>query len=681
MRKTLLLTLFLASTTLFAAPGTKLAPDTAQAASATGSVQVIIQWSETTGADTQSKIKQVGGSVIKEFHYISAGVYQIPASAIGTLDNDPAVSYITLDRQVRHKLAYSAAAINAPAVWKAGWTGKGIGVAVIDSGINTSADLGAGPNSSIVYSRDFSNFPEVGKPAPDQYGHGQHVAGIIASNGASSSCPACTQSYIGISPGAHLINLKVLNASGSGTDSAIMAAIEEAIDLKPRYNIRVINLSIGRPVFESYKLDPLCMAVEAAWKAGIVVVAAAGNDGRETGFGVEGYSTITVPGNDPYVVTVGAMKAENTFTRTDDLIASYSAKGPTAVDHAVKPDLVAPGNLVISLLAPDSALLAQYPANQVPLSTYTSGLSASDGAKLSPAYFTISGTSMATAVVSGAVADLLQAHPELSADQVKLLLMQTATKSFPTSSSVVDPVTSTTYTAYYDLFTIGAGYLDLQAALNQAAGAKLVGSAASPIAVHDRTVGTVELKFEPASAWAKQSSLANSVWGNSVLSGDVALWGGEAPWGNPSSSRGMPAGASAIWSPFSIWLLNAVTGGTAGQMSMWGSGTNQGQMSMWGLGANQSQMSMWGLGANQSQMSMWGLGANQSQMSMWGLGANQSQMSMWGLGANQSQMSMWGLGANQPQMSMWGLGANQSQITPWSLFTTDSEAISAAGEN
>src|SRR5208282_1418967 len=128
--------------------------------------------------------------------------------------------------------------------------------------------------------------------------------------------------------------------------------IQTAIQLKATYNIRVINLSLGRPVFESYTVDPLCQAVEAAYKAGIVVVVAAGNDGRDNSEGTNGYATITAPGNDPYVITVGAMKSMGTPTRADDLIATYSSKGPTAIDHIVKPDIVAPGNLQVSLNSP-----------------------------------------------------------------------------------------------------------------------------------------------------------------------------------------------------------------------------------------------------------------------------------------------------------------------------------------
>src|SRR5260370_29128133 len=184
-------------------------------------------------------------------------------------------------------------------------------------------------------------------------------------------------------------------------------------------------------VMESYTLDPLCQAVEEAWQAGIVVAVAAGNHGRDNSMNTYGYSTITSPGNDPAVITVGAMRDMGTTPRGDDLIASYSSKGPTLLDQVVKPDLVAPGNQIISALAVNSTITTTYPGNVVPLSYY---LSSNSGA-ISPNYFTLSGTSMATPMVSGAAALLLQKDASLTPDTVKARLMKTATKNFPTSIS------------------------------------------------------------------------------------------------------------------------------------------------------------------------------------------------------------------------------------------------------
>src|SRR5207302_864320 len=139
----------------------------------------------------------------------------------------------------------------------------------------------------------------------------------------SSTCGNCDVTFRGIAPNANIINLRVLDQNGSASDSTVIAGIQQAIVLKNLYNIRVINLSLGRGIYESYALDPLCQAVEQAWKAGIVVVAAAGNGGRDNSQANDGYGTILAPANDPYVITVGAMKTMGTAGRGDDLIASY----------------------------------------------------------------------------------------------------------------------------------------------------------------------------------------------------------------------------------------------------------------------------------------------------------------------------------------------------------------------
>jgi serine protease AprX len=196
-----------------------------------------------------------------------------------------------------------------------------------------------------VYNENF--VPNIGNDYFDRYGHGTHVAGIVGGAAIESTGPIYTHTFRGIAPNVLLINLRVLDGNGAGQDSSVIAAIQHAIQLKSTYNIRVINLSLGRPVTGSYTKDPLCQAVEQAWKAGIVVVVAAGNEGRNNSANTSGYATITAPGNDPYVITVGAMKDMGTTNRADDLVASYSSKGPTLIDHLVKPDIVAPGNCII----------------------------------------------------------------------------------------------------------------------------------------------------------------------------------------------------------------------------------------------------------------------------------------------------------------------------------------------
>jgi serine protease AprX len=240
----------------------------------------------------------------------------------------------------------------------------------------------------VVYSKSWIN---DGLGGLDGDGHGTHVAGIIAGNGYSSTGTQYNQTFKGLAPNANIVNLRVLDSTGAGTVSNVIDAIQTAVQLKSKYNIRVINLSLGTPVMESYTLDPLCQAVEAAWKAGIVVVVSAGNEGRNNTANTNGYGTISSPGNDPYVITVGAMKTMGTPSRDDDQIASYSSKGPTSVDHIAKPDLVAPGNRTISALGGADYYSASYPDNKVPLSFYEPN---------APSVSATAATPVATATVS-----------------------------------------------------------------------------------------------------------------------------------------------------------------------------------------------------------------------------------------------------------------------------------------
>ena len=529
-------------------------------------VDVIIQFNQTPTAAQHQKVKKKGGVLKTKLDFIKGAHYSVPTGALGALADDRDVAYISPNRPISgtstSTLDYTPESVNASAAWKQwGLDGTGIGVAVIDSGVTAVGDLywwnptNQTYGSRVVYSQ---NFVPGTTNTSDLYGHGTHVAGIIASEGWFSTGFNFTHTFKGIAPNTNIINLRVLDQNGAGTDSSVIAAIQTAISLKSTYNIRVINLSFGRQVYESYTLDPLCQAVEAAWNAGIVVVAAAGNQGRNDSASTEGYGTIAAPGNDPYVITVGAMKTADTPTRSDDTIASYSSKGPTAYDYAVKPDIVAPGNQVVSTLAPNAPLLST--PTDVYLSEYssstttntTSGGNTKNNKKnstssltantISPSYMRLSGTSMATPVVSGAAVLLLQQNPNLTPDQVKARLMKTASKNFPASSTVTDPTTGITYTDYYDIFTIGAGYLDVAAALssNDTADA----SAVSPTAVYDPTTQSVYLVTGTSVVWGTDALWDTSVvWGTNVfVNGTSVVWGNSVCWGSSSSS-----GFSVVW--------------------------------------------------------------------------------------------------------------------------------------
>ena len=322
-------------------------------------VTVIVQFSSTPTAALFSLLAGNGATTKKQFNHIpKVQVISIPTRMVGLIAQIPGVKFVTPDRQVVKHLDLTAATVGSNIANQYGWTGKGIGVAVIDSGIDaTNADLKTSSGvSRVVYSEDFTG---EGTTA-DLYGHGSHVAGIVGGNGANSG-----GKYAGIAPNVSLINLRVLDETGTGADSSVIAAIDRAIQLQSTYNIRVINLSLGRPIFESFSADPLCQAVEAAYQAGIVVVVAAGNDGRDNSVNSMGYGTVAAPGNDPFVITVGAMKTEGTNSKSDDMVASYSSKGPTVVDHFVKPDLVAPGNIVSSLRVAGGTLDVANPGNRI----------------------------------------------------------------------------------------------------------------------------------------------------------------------------------------------------------------------------------------------------------------------------------------------------------------------------
>ncbi len=518
-------------------PTAKFSKDLQQAGDANGMVTVIVQYRQ---MPTSSHLKAIqgGGAAIKStLHVIHAVTMRVPADMLPVLAKDPNVAYITPDRAIKMTATNNeefATAVEANvAATQFSLNGTGIGVAVIDSGIATHPDLNnANGASRVVYSQSFVAGDTT---TSDKYGHGTHVAGLVGGTGADSgTANGYAATYAGMAPGVNLINLRVLDQNGNSTDSEVIAAIQEAITLKSKYNIRVINMSLGRPIFESYTLDPVDQAVEAAWKAGIVVVVAAGNDGRDNSMGTDGFATIDVPGNDPAVITVGATLTMYTATRVDDEIASYSSKGPTLLDHIVKPDLVAPGNHLVSLRVAGSTLDAGYPQLEV---------APSNGA--TARYFQLSGTSMATPVVSGAVALMLQQTPSLTPDQVKARLMLTAWKSLGQYTQSTADGSGTAYSNEYDLFTYGAGYLDIDAALNDTDLA--TGVALSPTAVFNASNNTVTITNTSPDATFAGSSV---VWGSKAVFADSVVWGAKAI-----------EGTSEVWGATSVvWGAKSVTG-------------------------------------------------------------------------------------------------------------------------
>jgi serine protease AprX len=376
-------------------------------------------------------------------------------------------------------------------------TGRGVGVAVIDSGVaalhNDLIRTKFGSSGRVSHYKDFTT-PALANVAvsvmpTDEYGHGTHVAGIIAGNGFDSN-----GAKAGIAPGAKIIALKVLDGTGQGYISDVIAAIDYAISIKENYRIRVINLSVASGVFESYADDPLTLAARRAVDAGIVVVAAAGNLGQneaaETQFG-----GITSPGNAPWVLTVGAASSMGTAARSDDEVAGFSSRGPTSINFSAKPDILAYGVGIESLAAPGSTIYNSQAHYLLP------GTAASE---VKP-YLSLTGTSMAAPVVAGTVALMMEANPQLTPNAVKAILQYTA--EVMTDASAMSQ---------------GAGLLNSQGAVRLARYFK------SPTATFPETSDLI--------AGAEVHWAEHIIWGNFRISGGMPLpgsnaWSFHQPWG------------------------------------------------------------------------------------------------------------------------------------------------------
>jgi len=319
----------------------------------------------------------------------------------------------------------------AQAWWDAGYTGKGIDVAVIDSGVVPVAGLDAtgkvvnGPDLSlesqatatVMVATTVKNktvyTPTIVNPFRylDTFGHGTFMAGLIAGLDKTVTAPysaAPASAYRGMAPDARIVSLKVATADGGTDVSQVIAAIDWAVQhaKDPGYNIRVINLSYGTNSTQKYELDPLAYAVEQAWKKGIVVVAAAGNDGFQKGGGAPG---VADPAYNPYVMAVGGVDTLGTASLADDIVGTFSSSGCGATCR--NPDVVAPGTHMQGLRAANSFIDQTHPEG-----------------RLDDRYFRGTGTSEATAVVSGAVALVLQKYPTLTPDQVKAFFKANAFK-------------------------------------------------------------------------------------------------------------------------------------------------------------------------------------------------------------------------------------------------------------
>jgi len=327
-------------------------------------------------------------SINHRLDFIGGFSTTISVKALRMLTNHKAVLKVWLDREINAFLDVASPVVKAPQVWESGGTGEGIGIAILDTGIYPHPDL-TSPTNRIVAFKDFVN----GRQSPyDDNGHGTHCAGDAAGNGGKSA-----GKYKGPAPAAKLVGIKVLNKQGSGSMSNLLAGIQWCINNKDRYRIKILSMSLGGKATVSAREDPLCQAVGKAWRSGIVVCAAAGNEGP-------GARTISSPGIEPVIITVGAFDDKNTKNTGDDVIAGFSSRGPT-IDGLTKPDVAAPGANVISLLSPNSYIGKT-----------------NKKLRVGRWYISLSGTSMATPVCAGVVALILEKCPGMTPGDVKKLL-------------------------------------------------------------------------------------------------------------------------------------------------------------------------------------------------------------------------------------------------------------------
>jgi serine protease AprX len=489
---------------------------------------------------------------------------EVPINEIAGLDRSPEIVSVTPDASVRllgnvdgidpnkYPGSWLKVAKNTKLqeMWQKGWTGEGIDVALIDSGVAPlpGIDLQVVNGPDLSFDSQAPNLTDI-----DTYGHGTHMAGLIA--GRDAAIPPGKEDeevdhyFVGAAPGARIVSIKVAASDGATDVSQVIAAIDWIVQHRNSdgLNIRVLNLSFGTDGTQDYQLDPLAYAAEVAWLHGIVVVVAAGN----SGFGTP---QLNNPAYDPYVIAVGGDDTRGTDDPKDDVIPSWQSRGNT-LRH---PDLVAPGKSIVSLRDPGSFVDEANPGARVGATRFIKG----------------SGSSQAAAIVSGAVATILEQHPELTPDQVKALLMQTAV---PLPNA--DPIAQ------------GAGLINL----HRAREAKLA-TIADAVQTWPRSTGAGSLQLARGSVVTEDDGIvlegeqtifgdtwdaatwASSSWdGTSWSGGDwtARTWSGDCWCGSSWSARTWSA---RTWSG-SAWSARTWSGRTWSARTWSGSGWSAGS---WG---------------------------------------------------------------------------------------------------
>jgi serine protease AprX len=547
---------------------------------------------------------------------------QVPVSLLPTLAKSASVHRVHTNRKTRKHDALSSVAVNAKAVDLGNginnpnlynYTGAGVTIAFIDSGITSYA------HPDLVDSRVLAFVDFVNRRATryDDNGHGTHVAGILGGSGKLSA-----KKYAGMAPGASLVSLKVLDENGEGSVGHILKALDWVYKYGKFYGVRVVNLSVGAAVTESYYTDPLTVATRTLVDRGITVVAAAGNNGLNKA-GQPQWGGIASPGNAPWVLTVCAFSTRGSYAVADDTVAPFSSAGPTAVDFSAKPDLCAPGVGVVSTTAPGSTL---FQAGLIRTPSWLLPGTLPSAFPYLP-YESLTGTSMATPVVSGAIALMLQANPALTPNLIKAILEFTAI-----SKPDVSPLRQ------------GAGFLNVSHAVALAA-----------LASHPSTVTSVPM---PAT-WARRL-----LWGNHLLQGGVIdpranAWQLGVEWGSAKTTA--DDGDNIVWGTMDDG--DNIVWGTAddGDNIVWGT-ADDGDNIVWGT-ADDGDNIVWGTdcGGADCDNIVWGTADGDNIV--WGT-ANDGDNIVWGT-ADDGDNIVWGT-ADDGDNIVWGT-VNLTN-TVWSIL-------------
>jgi len=568
-------------------------------------------------AEFKRYIRRVGDN--DKLDLINGQVLDVPNGVLKLMAANPSVFKLQYDRPIKTHNYRTSVTVGARTVQDyLGYTGAGIGIAVIDSGMtswhddltNKTSKLFPYGNQRVNKFVDFVN----GRTLPyDDNGHGTHVAGIIAGNGYDSY-----GEKRGIAPDSNIISLKVLDQNGQGTISNIIAALGWVAANAQAYNIRVVNMSVGAAIHESYWTDPLTLAVKKITDKGITVVAAAGNMGKNAQSKLQ-YGAITAPGNAPWVLTVGASSTNGTLTRYDDTMASFSSSGPTFIDFDSKPDLVAPGTGTISLATPGSTFYA----------SKAQFLLAGKLALGSKPYLTLSGTSMAAPVVSGTVALMLQANPNLTPNLIKAILQYTA-QSYPG----------------YNSLRQGAGFLNTLGAVRLA-----------KFYVNPKRGDWMPVQ----SVWSRQI-----LWGNHRLTGGVIsptanAWASNIVWGTAMTPAVSGSGVSG--------------GGVKAQNIVWGTYAD-GDNIVWGTAADGDNI-VWGTYANGDNI-VWGTAADGDNI-VWGTdcGGADCDGVVWGV-ASDGDNIVWGTASDGDNV-VWGTSMDANVV--WATSADNDATWGSSGED